>query len=114
MEDTFKVSTITEEQLRTCYNTNDESQIEYSIARIIEKVNRLNDLKSYQLEVLSPNQTIEIPLPSLAQKNIAIFSVSEQGKGNYFDLCIYTNQDDYKPLCYISKRNAPFSHSGDI
>jgi len=63
----------------------------------------------YQLEVMSTNQTIVVPL---CCGSIQMFSASiRENTDNYFDLCLYTDRNEC--LNYFYKEIGPYVHSGD-
>lgn len=100
---------IPSEAMSRCFNRNNNDEIETNIHNLTAMFrNTLDNITDYQLEVLSTNQTIKIPL---LLNNIHIFSVSDRtNTNNYFDLCLYTSK---KCLCYNKQKVDNFNHGGD-
>lgn len=100
---------IPKDAVNECFNRNQNDKIEsaiYDLIRIFSE--KLKDISNYELEILSTNQKIKIPI---VKGNICIFSVSNRENTNtYFDLCLYSKNS---VICFNKREMNNFSHSGD-
>jgi hypothetical protein len=100
---------IPKDAVNECFNRNQNDEIETSIYDLIRIFSeKLKDISNYELEILSTNQKIKIPI---VKESICIFSVSNRENTNtYFDLCVYNK---HSVICYNKRSMTNFSHSGD-